>query len=234
MENTHRKITTIKDRALQVAKHEGVSYANFCESIGMTYASFKGKHRESALNSDAIDKILTLHKWVNPDWLILGDGQMERKNPEFVQENTPSLINPLMDGVPRGGVPYYDVDFIGGFDLISNDQTTQPDFYIDFQPFNDADCWVNVTGKSMSPFISHGDIVALKKFEGWNRFLLYGEIYAVITDHFRTIKIVSKGDASDTFKLVPYSKSPEFVAQDIPITEITDIYQVKGSIKKFF
>jgi len=132
------------------------------------------------------------------------------------------------------GAPYYDVDFVGGFDLVVNNQTINPTFYIDFMPYNDVDCWVNVTGKSMSPFISHGDIVALKKVENWKEFLLYGEIYAVVTSEFRTIKIIGKSDLLNHFKLIPYSKSPEFSEQDLPVKFISNVYRVKGSIKKFF
>lgn len=141
-------------------------------------------------------------------------------------------LNPVVS--QSKGRPYYDVDFLGGFDLVLNDQTIHPSFYIDFMPFNDVDCWVNITGKSMSPFISHGDIVALKRINNWDKFLLFGEIYAVITDEFRTVKIVSKSEDKDCFKLIPYSKSPEFSEQDIPKEMIKAIYRVKGSLKRFF
>lgn len=132
------------------------------------------------------------------------------------------------------GTPYYDIDFIGGFDLIFNTQNATPSFYIDFPPYNDADAWINVTGKSMSPFISHGDIVAVKRIEGWNEFLPFGEIYAIITEEHRTIKIVTQGKDEDHFTLVPYNKSREFVEQQIPKRIIHNVYRVKGSIKKFF
>jgi len=132
------------------------------------------------------------------------------------------------------GAPYYDVDFIGGFDLVFNEQRIKPSFYIDFPPYNDADAWINVTGKSMSPFISHGDIAAIKRIESWKDFLPFGEIYAVITDEHRTIKIVTQGKDEDHFTLVPYNKSKEFVEQQIPKKLINNVYRVKGTIKKFF
>lgn len=133
------------------------------------------------------------------------------------------------------GVPYYDVDFIGGFDLLVNDQTVNPTYYIDFQPYNDADCWINVTGKSMGPLIAHGDIIALKEVPEWKRFLLEGEIYAIVTDNgFRTVKIIGKGPDKDHFMLIPYNKSEEYAPQEIPKDVIVKIFRVKGSIKKFF
>ena len=47
-----------------------------------------------------------------------------------------------------------------------------PNFYIDFEPFNeDSDYWVNISGDSMKPIISQGDIVALRKLENWRDFI---------------------------------------------------------------
>lgn len=133
----------------------------------------------------------------------------------------------------RRGVPYYDVDFIGGYDLLINDQTVNPLYYIDFFPYNDADCWLNVTGKSMGPLIAHGDIVALKEVQGWQEFLLEGEIYAIVTKNgFRTIKIIGPGPDSDHYMLEPYNK--EYKPQPIPKKIITRIFRVKGALKKFF
>lgn len=153
---------------------------------------------------------------------------------EFVQTNDKQEESFKPTISENKGSPYYDVDFVGGFDLVVNNQSVNPSFYIDFLPYNDCDCWVNVTGKSMSPFISHGDIVALKKVENWREFLLFGEIYAIVTSEFRTIKIVGKSELIDHFKLIPYSKSHEFSEQDLPIKLIDYVYRVKGCLKKFF
>jgi len=135
----------------------------------------------------------------------------------------------------KQGVPYYDIDFMGGFDLVFNSQQVQPSFYIDFLPFNDCDCWINVTGKSMGPLIAHGDIVSLKRVPDWQRFLLEGEIYGVVTDNgFRTIKMIGAGPDKEHYTLIPYNKSDEYKPQVIPKEVITHIFRVKGNIKKFF
>lgn len=85
------------------------------------------------------------------------------------------------------------MDFIGGFDLVLNDQTVNPEYLIDFQKYNNADCWCNVTGHSMEPEINHGDIIALKKIED-KSFLPLGEVYAIVTKNdMRTIKRLGAG-----------------------------------------
>lgn len=131
------------------------------------------------------------------------------------------------------GVPYYNVDFIGGFDLVENDQTTTPDYYIDFQKYNSADCWCNVTGHSMEPSISNGDIIALKEIKEWRIFLPFGEIYAIVTPEHRTIKKVTGTLNPEKFLLIPLNSSTEFQPQEIPISIIMKVYKVLGCVKKF-
>ena len=130
------------------------------------------------------------------------------------------------------GVPYYDVDFIGGFDMVLNDQTTTPAYLIDFQMYNSADCWCNVTGHSMEPEISHGDIIALKEVKEWDVFLPFGEIYALVTTEHRTIKKVSAGHDHNFFTLIPLNKSIEYQPQEIPKSIILKVYKVMGCMKK--
>lgn len=131
------------------------------------------------------------------------------------------------------GVPYYNVDFLGGFDIVMNDQTVNPEYLIDFKKYNDATCWCNVTGHSMEPEITHGDIIALKKIEDFS-FLPLGEIYAIVTTNdMRTIKRLGAGKTDTTYTLIPSNKSPEYSPQQMPIKIIRAIFQVLGCMKRF-
>lgn len=130
------------------------------------------------------------------------------------------------------GVPYYNVDFIGGFDLVMNDQTINPEYLIDFKKYNDADCWCNVTGHSMEPEITHGDMIAMKRIEDFS-FLPFGEVYAIVTTNgMRTIKRLGKGDDKEHYNLVPTNKSTEYSIQELPKRMISAIFQVLGCMKR--
>lgn len=131
------------------------------------------------------------------------------------------------------GVPYYNVDFLGGFDLIFNDQTTNPDYYINFKPYEKATCWCNITGHSMEPEINHGDIIALRAIEDWS-FLPYGEIYAIVTrNDMRTVKRLGPGSSSDTYTLIPSNKSSDYAPQEINKKDILHVFEVMGCMKRF-
>lgn len=94
-----------------------------------------------------------------------------------------------------------------------------------------ATVWCNVTGHSMEPRINHGDIIALR--ECTLQDVQYGEIYAVVLDTLRTIKMLRKGSTPDKLLYVPINKT-DYDEQEFSISRIKKIFEVIGSISKFF
>lgn len=132
---------------------------------------------------------------------------------------------------PNVGKPYYDVDFIGGFTEIFNNQTNIPACNVLVPGFEKASLWCNVTGHSMEPKINHGDIIALH--ECTVNDIQFGEIYAVVLDTIRTIKILRHGSAPDKLLYVPINK-PDYEEQEFDISRIIRVFEVLGSIARFF
>lgn len=134
------------------------------------------------------------------------------------------------------GRPYFNVDFLGGFDIIINDQTVMPEYNIDFKPYNkEGVMWCNITGHSMDPLVSNGDIIAIKEMKDWRDFILYGEVYGIVTEDMRTVKVVTKSEQGQDFmRLVPINKSEEYQPQDIPVKLITHVFKVVGCMKKMW
>ena len=156
----------------------------------------------------------------NLKWLITGEGDMiketESKYPCAVKE-----------------IPYYAVDFMGGFDLVYNAEANTPDGVARLPQFSGADCLVDVSGKSMEPLISPGDCIAIKRLDNWREMYLPGEVYAIVTNEYRTIKRVRKSDkGKDWLKLVP--ENPDYDAQDIRAESVLAMFTVLGAVKKIF
>lgn len=127
------------------------------------------------------------------------------------------------------GRPYYDTPFEMGYNLPFNDNTANPDFYIDFEPYNRCDLWCRATGLSMQPTICSGDAIALKKIEDF-RYLVNNEIYAIVLKSgLRTIK--RTWDNGDSYTLIADNK--DCPNQTIPKEEILAVYRVLGSTKMF-
>lgn len=197
--------------------------SQIASKLGLTQGHISNiVNRGSKPSADIIAKIVEVSD-ISPAWLLTGKGSMlntEVSIPAINQEYK--------------GAPYYNVDFIGGFDLVANDQTTMPDYYINYEPYNkDGVMWCNVTGHSMEPEINHGDTIAIKELKDWQTYLPFGEVYGIVTTEHRTIKRVSKSDKEGFMRLIPTNKNPEFAAQDIPLTIVMKVFQVLGSVKRF-
>lgn len=211
----------ILDRIKQFIDYKGIAVSAFEKSIGMSNASFgKSLRSGGAIGTDKLENILNVYPELSPSWLVSGEGPMLRGDdqPAKVSYN------------PSVGKPYFDVDFIGGFSEIFNDQTTLPACNVLVPGFEKASVWCNVTGHSMEPKINHGDIIALRECSIND--IQYGEIYAVVLDTIRTIKILRRGSCSDVLRYVPINQ--DFDEQEFPISRIIRVFEVLGSIARFF
>ena len=164
---------------------------------------------------------------IRKGWLLDGEGQM-MKAPDEILDMVPAMPTRSYD--PRVGVPYYNIEFELGFNLLENDQTTKPDYMIDFEPYNKCDCWCRTHGNSMFPTIAGGDIIALKEVYDPQSCLINDEIYAVITtNNLRTIKRVR--DNGDSLVLIPDNK--DFSEQTISKKVVRRVFKVIGCVKMF-
>ena len=160
---------------------------------------------------------------LNMDWLVTGEGEMFLDKEEAVISE-------------KNGTPYYDVDFLGGFDLLTNDQTIIPAYYIDFQPYNKkGNMWCNITGGSMSPRINSGDKICIREIRIED--IIYGEIYALVIGEdydMRTVKWVTRSPEPDMVRLIPENKDPRYGDyQDIRKSDIRRIFKVLGAVRNF-
>ncbi len=111
----------------------GIKAPTFAKSIGLKYQRIldiqTGKTQK--VSAAVADAIIETYPQYNRSWLITGDGERLK--------DTTSTAGQLSKNLSRG-VPYYNIDFLGGFDLIFNDSSTVPEYLIDFREFNRATC----------------------------------------------------------------------------------------------
>lgn len=201
---------------------------DFAERIGADKSTISQVvNGKISVPNNLFGKISKAFPQFNIEWLLNDKGEM-------LNGTAPQLS--LASAQPiksyTRGVPYYNVDFLGGFDLIFNDSTIIPEYLIDFRDFNRATCWCNITGHSMEPEINHGDIIALREISDFS-FIPYGEIYAIVTTSgMRTIKRIGPSSDPNCYALIPTNKSPEYGVQEIPRTSIMRLFEVLGCMKK--
>lgn len=223
------KITEISARISKILAEEGLSPNNFAQKLGYSRSqtiydiiNCKSAPSYDFFNRFAVSEFSEIY---NISWLLTGRGDMNKEKSEKISENSKISLDPAI------GAPYYDVDFIGGFSEIFNSQATVPACNIVAPGFEKATVWCNVTGHSMEPKINHGDIVALRQCTIDD--IQYGEIYAVVLDTIRTIKILRRGTTPDVLRYVPIN-TQNFDEQEFPVSRIQNIFEVLGSIAKFF
>lgn len=236
------KNLTIKDKILSFLTEKGIKKVEFFEKTGIQASNFKGKNMSSQPGADMLVKILTVYPELSADWLLRDKGEMLKTNchadgnpctdtadGQSISSNKDTEKYRISQEIGQGK-PYFDVDFLGGFSEIINSQTAVPACNIIVPGFEKATVWCNVTGHSMEPKINHGDIIALRECTIDD--IQYGEIYAVVLDTLRTIKILRRGTTPDVLRYVPIN--PDFDDQEFPITRILHIFEVLGSIARFF
>ena len=236
MAKNNENVATIHERiALCVQFYGDGKNTLFADKLGVSEGNIRGYIKGVVPKADVLEKIVRTYD-ISPEWLLTGKGEMDISRNHQIKIDNFSEIAKNSSDQPKisleigQGIPYYDVDFIGGFDEILNNQTTVPTCNIIVPGFEKATVWCNVTGHSMEPKINHGDIVALRQCTVQD--IQYGEIYAVVLDTIRTIKILRRGSTPDVLRYVPVN--PAFDDQEFPISRILHVFEVLGSIAKFF
>ena len=204
--------------------------ADFARFLGISSQAVSNWYTRNTFDAELL---YTKCDFINPAWLLTGKGSMLKDDLNGIktidEANSSTLSTTSMN--PSIGTPYYDVDFIGGFDEVFNSQVNIPATNIVIRGFEKASLWCNVTGHSMEPKINHGDIIALRQCTLND--IQYGEIYAVVLDTIRTIKILRRSPDPSKLRFIPIN-TEDYDEQEFDKSRIMNVFEVIGSISKFF
>lgn len=174
--------------------------------------------------SDRNRKVLIEKLHVNQSWLSSGLG---------------SMFEDISGGsTPKVGVPYFLLSINENSSISPSSEgdlcpyiSLEPDYMIDFKPFNDATMYRPVGTSSMSPRYCIGDIVACKAVDNKD-IILYGEPYLVLYasgNEFReALRIIRKSPDDQSVVLRPLNE--EFDEVEIGKSTIKRLYLIKGKI----
>ena len=159
--------------------------------------------------------------------------EMEYENRDEDEERerseTPILITDEMSKDVL--VPYYDVDFAGGWSSEELFSQYKPSFFITIPDFKRAELACNLIGNSISQRIKSGSIIGLRKVNDWQTYFPTNEVYAVVTrNNLRTVKLVRRAKEKGFIELVPAPlpeyNDPPYQTETIPQDYIIEFYQV--------
>ncbi len=222
----------IVERIRSLMTSRGQTANAFAVQVGINPSNFSKKLKEAMKITKAdIDRICE-SIGVNREWLVSGDGEVYTEEGHGMLENQFALkfAKSLPGKEKEKRTPFYDIDFALGFSEMYNDEPNVPSRYITVPGYEKADFWCRTSGDSMKPFISNGDIIALREVKDWQDFLPLNEVYAVMTTNdLRTVKVVRKG--SDDMHFTLHAYNGEYEDQEISKTAITKVFKVLGALK---
>lgn len=224
----------ILSRIQEIASNEGITIGAMERTIGASKGVLsRAINNGTDIQAKWLSIIVENYPRYSTGWLLTGAGSMlkdDLNGIKTIDEANPSFM-PTTSMNPSVGTPYYDVDFIGGFDEVFNSQVNIPATNIVIRGFEKASLWCNVTGHSMEPKINHGDIIALRQCTLND--IQYGEIYAVVLDTIRTIKILRRSPDPSKLRFIPIN-TEDYDGQEFDKSRIMNVFEVIGSISKFF
>lgn len=224
----------ILSRIQEIASNEGITIGAMERTIGASKGVLsRAINNGTDIQAKWLSIIVENYPRYSTGWLLTGAGSMlkdDLNGIKTIDEANPSFM-PTTSMNPSVGTPYYDVDFIGGFDEVFNSQVNIPATNIVIRGFEKASLWCNVTGHSMEPKINHGDIIALRQCTLND--IQYGEIYAVVLDTIRNIKILRRSPDPSKLRFIPIN-TEDYDEQEFDKSRIMNVFEVIGSISKFF
>ena len=223
---------TKKERLEAIIAHYGDGKpSQFAKSLGVAPSTIS-----SWLSRDTFDYELLFAKCenINSAWLLTGEGDMllsSSGNNQGSTKDEPRTNQPTTC-LTQAGIPLIPVDAVAGFNGIDSPTIQIHDCqrYLvpEFQQLN-AEFMIRVSGSSMYPKYSSGDILACRKLTSYH-FIQWGKIYVIDSEQGAMVKRLFPCD-EDADYVICKSDNPNYPPFELPKTEIRSLSIVLGAIR---
>lgn len=215
--------TTVKERLISFLSYKKIGQKKFADTCGLS-AGFVNAIKNS-IQPKTIHSISIAYPDLNTGWLLTGEGEMIKGS--VVSEPRPTYSK------PDKSIPMIPFDAVAGYDGLDHDgivlsrcaKYSVPDF-----SDKGAEFVIRVSGNSMYPKYSNGDILACRKVHEI-LFFQWGKDYVIDSSQGTMIKrIYEVSDNSELIRLYSDNKEfyPEFV---MPKSDIRSLSIVVGLIR---
>lgn len=208
-------MSTITERAKEIAEYKKMSMVKFQESLGLSISHF---YNTKFLSRKVARKIEETYPEINIDWLATGNGEMIRSGilPTLATE-TSAYVVPLLPIAAQGGTP-------DNFEC----QISRHNCEMIISPVENVDLAIPVTGDSMSPEYPSGSKVMVQKINE-RAFIEWGCTYVLDTVNGAIIKNVYQCK-DDPNKIICRSVNQNFQDFTVDLSDIRGWYRVRCCI----
>lgn len=225
---------TKRERLERFIETMGYSIREFERAIGVSNGTIS--HVKDNLSANLKDKISANFQQLNMNWLLTGEGEMlhssdaDPSQPN-TSEPTPSGM-PVLKEVKKGGLPLIPIDAVAGFNGWDESGVSELDCarydVPDFAAVH-ADFLIRVSGSSMYPKYSSGDILACRKIVEVT-FIQWGKIYVIDSQQGAMVKRLFEIDGDEDHILCK-SDNEKYPPFKLPKDEIRSLSIVVGAIR---
>ena len=205
-------MSTLLERAKQIAEYKHLSMVQFQESLGVSISHFYNAKDVSLKTLRALEEI---YPDINVKWLQTGEGHMTYD--DQMKEEEKFYKVPLLPIAAHGEMP----------DDIER-QVQQHECEMVVSPIDNITMAMSITGDSMSPEYPNGCKVFVQKVNE-RTFVEWGCTYALDTINGVVIKNVFKSKDNDD-KIICRSVNPNFADFLVDISDIRGWYRVRGCL----
>ncbi|HYG16526.1 MAG TPA: S24 family peptidase [Bacteroidia bacterium] len=215
---------TFNSRYKALARKKGLSLQDISQRLNMTYQNLNRLLTASDIKFSQVERLAkAIDEPVNTLLDILSKRHIPEKEGKHYQE-----VEEIRNEATDAQIPFYNVDVTASAFPVFADEREEPEYFISIPAFKDCDFAVPIYGDSMYPKIKNGHIVAVKEVKN-KTVILYGEIYLVITEDYRTVKYIRK-HPGDISKVLLCSENPSFDDVEISRDSIIRLFKVRGQI----
>ena len=210
---------TVKERIISFLKEKKLSQSAFEKSTGLSNGYVNNISK--GIGAEKLQRIIEVYPELSQVWLLTGEGEMFRTPTADTAANAPQKALPLIPFEAIAG--YLSIDNVG-VRFEDCEQYVIPEF-----EQRGAEFIIRVSGSSMYPKYSNGDLLGCKKIENI-LFFQWGKIYVLDTSQGTLVKRVYQHENDDFVKLVSDNKDvyPPFA---IPKSDIRSLRIVVGVVR---
>ena len=212
-----------KERLILFQQFLGISVRSFEARVGMSNGSLC---KTRNVSKNLLDKVCIAFPELNRIWLLTGEGSMLRnnnsENNETYENNETN--NHTLPLIPIAAVAGFNGLDIPGIPLAQCPQYSIPDFIE-----QKAEYLIRVSGSSMYPKYSSGDILACRRIQEIT-FIQWGKIYVIDSQQGAMVKRLFEIPDNPEHVLCQ-SDNPKYPPFKLPKSEIRSLSIVVGVIR---
>ncbi len=228
----------IIDRLFKFFREKSLSNYKVEQACGLSNGYLRNLRKAPSV--EILEKIFSTYPELSREWVMTGTGDMYRSDPSAVQptndrektEKRPSENTPSMKQVAKGGLPLIPIDAVAGFNGWDESGVSELDCarydVPDFAAVH-ADFLIRVSGSSMYPKYSSGDILACRKILEVT-FIQWGKIYVIDSQQGAMVKRLFEIDGDEDHILCK-SDNEKYPPFKLPKDEIRSLSIVVGAIR---